>query len=346
MKKPDIESLVRKHIAQVRPYSSARDEFDGVARVFLDANENPHNSPFNRYPDPHQVGLKLALAKIKKLQPEQIFLGNGSDEIIDLLLRAFCEPAIDNVIIPRPTYGMYAVSATINNVGLRYVNLMAQSFDLDVQAVLKEADDHTKLIFLCSPNNPTGNLLSPAGVIELLNQFHGMVVVDEAYIDFAEAPGFLPVLADQPNLFLLQTLSKAWGLAGIRVGIGMGSEEIIAVLNKIKPPYNIGSHAQMKAIEALGNENQKNVWVKDILQERDRLTAELKKLSCVRKVYPSQANFVLTEMIHARNIYEYLLRTGIVVRDRSNVALCEGCLRITIGTRKENDLLLNELKHL
>jgi histidinol-phosphate aminotransferase len=339
----DLEKLVRKNVWKLKPYSSARDEFQGTASVYLDANENPNQSPFNRYPDPHQLKLKEKLSTIKNIPVDQIFLGNGSDEPIDLLIRAFCEPGIDNLLIPQPTYGMYTVSAEINNVEIKTVHLTAE-FNID-QTILSEAwNDHTKLIFLCSPNNPSGNLLDPEKIKSVLDNFKGIVVVDEAYIDFTNYPGFVPLLKNYPNLVVLQTLSKAWGLAAIRLGMCFASKEIIAILNKIKPPYNINILSQQTAIEELHFEVRKNRWVTDIISEREKLKEALGKIKSVKKVYPSDANFLLVKIAHARKVYEALVQKGIITRDRSNIILCDDCLRITVGTPQENQILLNELK--
>ena len=340
-----LEKLVRKNVWRLKPYSSARDDFQGSASVYLDANENPNPSPYNRYPDPHQYKLKEKISNIKYVPADQIFLGNGSDEPIDLLIRAFCEPGIDNVLIPQPTYGMYTVSAEINNVEIKSIPLTPE-FDLDLTRISDAWDDHTKLIFLCSPNNPSGNLLDPEKIKTVLTQFQGIVVVDEAYIDFTNHAGFVPLLKIYPNLVVLQTLSKAWGLAAIRLGMCFASKEIIAVLNKIKPPYNISILSQQTAVEELHFEVRKNRWVSEIISERDKLKANLINIKAVEKVYPSDANFLLVKIAHARKAYDALVKKGIIVRDRSNVVLCDDCLRITVGSQQENKILLNELKHL
>lgn len=341
----ELEKLVRKNVLRLKPYSSARDEFKGSASVYLDANENPFPSSFNRYPDPHQVKLKEKLSTIKKIPTDQIFLGNGSDEPIDLLIRAFCEPGTDNVLIPQPTYGMYTVSAEINNIEIKNIKLN-EDFDIDINVLNDSWNKHTKLIFLCSPNNPSGNLLDPEKIKTVLAQFHGIVVVDEAYIDFTNYPGFVSLLKTYPNLVVLQTLSKAWGLAAIRLGMCFASAEIISILNKIKPPYNISILSQQTAFEELHFEVRKNRWVTEIIVEREKLKEGLSKIDSVKKVYPSAANFLLVKITNARGVYEALVRKGIIVRDRSNVILCEDCLRITIGTRQENQILLNELNQL
>jgi len=341
----ELEKLVRNNVLKLKPYSSARDEFQGSASVYLDANENPYPSSYNRYPDPHQIKLKEKIAAIKSIPVDQVFLGNGSDEPIDLLIRAFCEPGIDNVLIPQPTYGMYSVSAEINNVEIKSIQLTPE-FDIDLAALSENWNEHTKLIFLCSPNNPSGNLLDPEKIKTVLTQFNGVVVVDEAYIDFANYPGFVPLLFQFPNLVVLQTLSKAWGLAAIRLGMCFASKEIIAVLNKIKPPYNISILSQQVALEELHFEVRKKRWVSELIAERELLKEGLKKIKSVKKVYSSDANFLLVKITHARKVYQNLVRKGIIVRDRSNVILCDDCLRITVGTPSENKTLLNELRYL
>jgi histidinol-phosphate aminotransferase len=340
--KIDIDSLVRKNIQRLKPYSSARDEFQGTASVFLDANENPNPSPYNRYPDPLQKELKSKLSSIKKVTPENIFLGNGSDEPIDLLFRAFCEPGIDNVVIPQPTYGMYSVSANINNIEIKQVSL-TPDFDLDVTAIKNCWDNNSKLLFLCSPNNPSGNLLSREKIIELVNSFHGLVIVDEAYIDFTNQPSFSQRLNEFNNLVILQTLSKAWGLAAIRLGMCFANKAIIQVLNKIKSPYNISILTQQIALKELEMEERKEKWVKEILDERENLIQQLKSIKSVITVYTSDANFVLAKMKDAKLMYQKLIEREIVVRDRSSVILCDNCLRITVGTKTENQKLLNSL---
>lgn len=339
----DINSLVRKNVLKLKPYSSARDDFKGNASVYLDANENPYPSPYNRYPDPHQLKLKEKISEIKKVNPEQIFLGNGSDEPIDLLIRAFCEPGVDNVMILQPTYGMYTISAEINAVEIKTVNL-ASDFDIDLTATEKAWNSKTKLLFLCSPNNPSGNLLSKGKIESLLKTFPGLVIVDEAYIDFTDDAGFVPLLDTYNNLVILQTLSKAWGLAAIRLGMCFSSKEAINILNKIKPPYNINILTQNVALESLNEIERKNNWVKEIRMEREILRTELSKLKIIEKVYPSDANFLLTKVKDAKATYNALVTKGIITRDRSNVVLCDNCLRITVGTPAENQVLLNELK--
>lgn len=338
----DINRITRESIKKVQPYSTARDEFEGNASVYLDANENPFHSDYNRYPDPHQKVLKKVIADQKKINVDQILLGNGSDEVIDLLFRAFCEPRVDNVIIPQPTYGMYSVSAQVNDIAVIPVPLTS-SFQLNVNEVLGNINPHTKLIFLCSPNNPSGNLLIEEDVIALITSFSGLVILDEAYIDFADCKGFLPKLTDYPNLVILQTFSKAWGLAGIRLGTCFATSEIIQVLSKIKPPYNINTLTQEVALSYLKQADQKDQWVKAIIYERTRLVEALGKLKCITFVFPSDANFILVKVSDARKVYQHLLTQGIIVRDRSNVILCEECLRITIGTATENKTLIESL---
>ncbi len=342
MKSINIQSLVRENVRRLKPYSPARDDFQGSGSVFLDANENPFNTPYNRYPDPHQVALKKKISELKKVKPTQLFLGNGSDEPIDLLIRAFCEPGRDNVLIPQPTYGMYSVSAAINSVDVKTVNL-TDDFDLDVTAIVNCWNRDTRLLFLCSPNNPSGNLLDFVKIKQLLSQFQGLIVVDEAYIDFTDYPGFLPVLNEFNNLVVLQTFSKAWGLAGIRLGMCFSNEEVIQVLNKIKPPYNINSTTQRIAADYLRDENRKNAWVTQIKEQRELLRSRLLTIPVVEKVYPSVANFLLIKVKDARKVYQYLIDRGIIVRDRSNVILCENSLRVTVGTPDENDQLFEEL---
>ncbi|MBC6492295.1 histidinol-phosphate transaminase [Flavihumibacter stibioxidans] len=342
----NLDELLRPNIKNLVPYSSARDEFKGEARVFLDANENSLGSPltkwYNRYPDPLQWEVKEKLSVIKGVAPQHIFLGNGSDECIDVLIRAFCEPGLDNIVIVPPTYGMYEVSANINNVKIKKVPL-TPDFQLDLPALEEAVDDHTKMIFLCSPNNPTGNSLIREDVELLLNNYFGIVVMDEAYVNFSRQRSYVQELEDYPNLVVLQTLSKAWGLAALRVGMAFASESIIAVMNKIKPPYNINQASQELVLKALDEVEQVNEMIRVLVQERSRLEAALPGLNMVEKVYPSDANFLLVKVTDAKAIYQYLLDKGIVVRDRSSVILCEGCLRITVGTETENDELLAAL---
>jgi histidinol-phosphate aminotransferase len=346
--KMDINDLVRENIKNLRPYSTARDEFKGQASVFLDANENSYGSPlpanYNRYPDPLQLDLKDAISKIKGVPIENTFLGNGSDEAIDLLFRAFCNPGKDNVIVLPPTYGMYEVSANINDVEIRKVNLLS-NFQLDMEKIAEMIDKNTKLIFICSPNNPTGNSINREDIETILANFNGIVVVDEAYINYARQKTFIQELTEYGNLVVLQTFSKAWGLAALRLGMAFSSTKVIDVLNKIKPPYNINQATQDLAFEALKNIAQVNDWIKESVAERDRLSKALNALNIVKKVYPSDANFILTEVTDALKIYDTLVDQGIIVRDRSKVTLCEGCLRITVGTKEENDKLLTVLEN-
>ena len=328
------------------PYSSARDEFHGEAKVFIDANENSLGSPlikwYNRYPDPHQQKLKEKISAIKGIAPEHIFLGNGSDEAIDILFRAFCEPGRDNVIVCPPTYGMYEVSARINNVTVKKVQ-MTPAFQLNLEGLEEAIDQNTKIIWLCSPNNPSGNALHRDDVEIVLNNFDGIVVIDEAYINFSRQRSFIPDLVDYPNLVILQTLSKAWGLAALRVGMAFASAAIIDVMNKIKPPYNINEPSQELASQALDEVEQVNEMIKVIVAERDRVAVALKQIPIVKEIFPSDANFLLVRIEEARKVYEYLLGKGIVVRDRSTTPGCADCLRITVGTPNENELLLKAL---
>lgn len=343
----DLNNLLRDNIKRLVPYSSARDEFKGEASVFLDANENSFGSPlekdYNRYPDPMQWKIKYKLADIKGVPPQNIFLGNGSDECIDVLYRAFCRPGVDNVILCPPTYGMYEVSANINDTVIRKVSL-TEDFQLDLPALEEAIDAKTKLIFICSPNNPTGNSINREDIEMVLNNFDGVVVIDEAYINFAKQKTFIQELTEYPNLVVLQTLSKAWGLAALRVGMAFAGEEIINVMNKIKPPYNINQASQELALEALENVQQVNSWIKETVLERDKLIAQLTALPVVTKVYPTDANFILAKTTDAKGLYNKLVEQGIIVRDRSKVELCAGCLRITVGTPEENVQLINALQ--
>lgn len=343
----DLNSLLRPHIAQLQPYTSARDEYTGAEGVFLDANENPYGSvtdqDFNRYPDPYQGALKEKLAPIKQVRPTQIFLGNGSDEAIDLLYRAFCRPGIDNVILLPPTYGMYEVSASINDVEIRKVSL-TEDFQLQPELIFKQVDANTKIIFVCTPNNPSGNKVKREDVLLLLKQFPGLVVVDEAYIDFNDEPSFTSHLDEYPNLLVMQTFSKAWGLASLRLGMAFASEDLIKILNKIKPPYNISGLTQDTVLQALGNVEKVERMIVDILNEREYLQGALEKLDFVLKIYPSQANFLLVQIPQASQVYQDLIDQKIIVRNRSKVTLCENCLRITVGSREENEAFLKALK--
>jgi histidinol-phosphate aminotransferase len=338
----NIQHLIRKNIAALKPYSCARDEFKGEASVYLDANENPFNAPFNRYPDPLQWELKEQLAVIKDVPAENMLLGNGSDEPIDLLYRAFCEPGIDNVVAIEPSYGMYKVCADINNVEYRRV-LLNEQFDFTADSLLAATDKQSKLIWLCSPNNPTGNSLNRNEIIKLLKSFNGIVVLDEAYIDFSEHASATSLLQENPNLVILQTFSKAWGNAAIRLGMAFASTEIIQVLNKIKYPYNINILTQQQALKALQHKDKVAEWVSLLKTERSRLIAELAKLPMVKHIYPTDANFVLLRVDDANALYQYLIAQSIVVRNRNTVSLCMGCIRITVGTPDENNQLLQAM---
>lgn len=342
----DLNSLLRDNIKRLVPYSSARDEFKGEASIYLDANENSFGSPlptaYHRYPDPLQWKVKYKLADIKGVPPQNIFLGNGSDEAIDILYRAFCRPGIDNVLLCPPTYGMYEVSANINDITVRKATL-TEDFQLDLPAMEAAIDENTKLVFICSPNNPTANAIRREDIEMILNNFDGIVVVDEAYINFSKQKTLISELTEYPNLVILQTLSKAWGLAALRVGMAFASEDIINVFNKIKPPYNINQASQELALEALGNIEQVNAWIRETVQERNKLEQALNALSIVEKVFPSDANFLLVKVNDAKGIYNQLVEQGIIVRDRSKVELCAGCLRITVGTPEENVQLIQAL---
>ena len=339
-------NVVRNNIRNLKPYSSARDEFKGEANIFLDANENSLGSPllkwYNRYPDPMQWKIKEKLSVIKQVPVDQVFLGNGSDEPIDLLFRCFCEPGVDEVIVFPPTYGMYEVSANINNVHLSKVPL-TKEFQLDLEALESAIKPHSKIIWICSPNNPSGNSIDRQDIEMVLNNFDGLVVVDEAYINFSRQKSLVTDLADYPNLVVLQTLSKAWGLAGLRVGMAFGSSEIIGYLNKVKPPYNISEPVQELALKALDEIGQVNDMILQLVDARKQLELDFVKSPQVVKVYPSDANFLLVEFTQARAMYDYLVGKGIVVRDRSNVLLCDNCLRITVGTDAENLKLVDAI---
>ncbi|QTE39414.1 histidinol-phosphate transaminase [Mucilaginibacter gossypii] len=344
----DINNILRENIKRLVPYSSARDEYQGEASVFLDANENAFGSPldqqFNRYPDPLQYDLKKRITEIKGVPPRNIFIGNGSDEAIDILFRSFCNPGVDNVILVPPTYGMYEVSANINDIQARKVNL-TEDYQLNLEGIAEAIDKNTKLIFICSPNNPTGNSINRDDIQTLLANFSGIVVVDEAYINFSRQKSFIQELTECANLVVMQTLSKAWGLAGLRVGMAFASEEIIEVMNKVKPPYNVNESSQQLALAALANVGQVNEWIKETLTQRDRLVLQLKDFEFVVDIYPSDANFILVKTTNANGIYDYLVKQGIIVRNRSKVELCEGCLRITVGTPDENTILLEALQN-
>ncbi len=340
--KTTILDLVRPNIATLKPYSSARHEFEGVGNIHLDANENPYDTGFNRYPDPHHMKIRNQLASLKSCGVENIFLGNGSDEIIDLIIRIFCEPGQDQIMITDPTYGMYRVCADLSNISVQTVSLK-QNFQLDTDRMLPLLKKGVKILFLCSPNNPTGNLMGKEDIKFLLERFSGIVVVDEAYIDFSHHESILPWLSDYSNLVVMQTFSKAWGLAGIRLGMAFSSPQVIDLLYKVKPPYNVNSQTQHHALKALMNHRLKEEWVKKILADKEKLINHLNKLDFVKLVYPSDANFVLVKMNDANAVYDYLKAAGIVVRNRSNVHLCDNCLRITVGTRSENTELLETL---
>ena len=343
----NLDTLIRNNIKNLKPYSSARHEFEGMASVFLDANENPFGSSlqdaFNRYPDPLQWQLKFQITRIKGVPAENIFVGNGSDEVIDLAYRIFCNPGTDNVIICPPTYGMYEVSANINDVEIRKVSL-TPNFQLDVEGILGAVDEHTKLLFICSPNNPTGNNMIRADIELLLNNFPGIVIIDEAYINYSNQKTFIQELTEYPNLVVMQTLSKAWGLAALRLGLCYASLDIIDLFNKVKPPYNINLASQDLALQALQHSTQVNEWIMITVEERDALAQQLTAFSFVEKVYNSDANFLLVKVADANKLYQYLAGNEVVVRNRSKEPLCEGCLRITVGTPAENETLLNLLK--
>ena len=339
-----LEQLTRKNIWSLAPYSSARNEYAGrEARVFLDANENPYNQPFNRYPDPLQLELKAALSKVKGVPVENIFLGNGSDEAIDLPYRCFCEPGKDNVVAIEPTYGMYKVCADINDVEYRPV-LLDENYQFTADRLLAATDTHTKFIWLCTPNNPTGNCLKREEVVKVIEQFEGLVIVDEAYSDFSSQPTFRLELAKYPNLIVLNTMSKAWGCAAIRLGMAFASTEIIGLFNKVKYPYNVNLLTQQQALEALKDPFEVDNWVKILLQERSRMVDAFEVLPICEKVYPTDANFFLAKMTDAPAIYNYLVYKGIIVRNRHRVQLCQNCLRITIGTKTENSELIAALR--
>ena len=340
----DLKSLVRPNIWRLAPYSSARNEYSGKeAHVFLDANENPYNRPFNRYPDPLQREVKARISKLKSMPMEQIFLGNGSDEAIDLAYRCFCEPGIDNVVAIEPTYGMYRVCADINNVEYRTV-LLDDKYAFSANRLLAATDAHTKLIWLCSPNNPTGNSLDRDEMLSLIEAFDGIVIVDEAYADFSAQKSLRHEIASHPNLIVLSTLSKAWGCAAIRLGMAFAQREIIEIYNKVKYPYNVNLLTQQQALEILDNPFEVEKWVTTLLQERRRLMEAFQLLPICKKVFPTDANFFLARMTDAQAIYDYLVERGIIVRNRSRISLCENCLRVTIGTKNENNELMAALR--
>ena len=339
-----LKELTRPNVWALKPYSSARDEYSGVeASVFLDANENPYNTPNNRYPDPLQRELKALIAPLKGVKEENIFLGNGSDEAIDLVFRAFCRPGVDNVVAIDPTYGMYQVCAEVNDVEYRKM-LLDVYYQFKASSLLSAIDENTKAIFVCSPNNPTGNSLCRKEIESLLKRFDGLVIVDEAYIDFSSSESLLKDLDKYPNLIVLQTFSKAWGCAAIRLGMAFASPEIIGIFNKIKYPYNVNRLTQEEAIKVLQHPETIKGWVNTLLEERTRVMEEFVKLSCCVRVFPTDANFFLAKVYEATQIYNYLVSEGIIVRNRTNVALCNDCLRITIGTKEENEALLEALR--
>ena len=344
----DINNLIRENVKSMKPYSSARDEFedfDTADMIFLDANENPFQNGVNRYPDPQQSNLKSVLATQNKVSKKQILLGNGSDEVLDLIFRAFCEPKVDNVITLPPTYGMYGVLANLNNIENREV-LLSSDFQPKVEQILEVVDACSKILFLCSPNNPSGNSFSDDAVVKLLENFKGLVVIDEAYIDFSEKESWLNRLSDYPNLIITQTLSKAYGLAGIRLGICYASEEIIAVLNKIKPPYNVNELTQQRALERLSEPEKIKREITSIIEQRAKLLEVLVDVKFVEKIYPTEANFILIKVDDANKRYDELIAKGIVIRNRTTQPLCENTLRLTIGTEEENKKLIEVLKQL
>lgn len=343
----DLLKLIRPHLLHVQPYSSARDEYEGNKGILLDANENSLGSvcsgEFHRYPDPHHLELRQHLSKSKNISIDKIFVGNGSDEPIDLLIRLFCRPGIDNIIICPPTYGMYAVAAALNDVEVREAQL-TEAFQPNIELIMSLANSYTKLLFLCSPNNPTGNLIDPQIIKNILDHFNALVVIDEAYIDFAHASSWLTRLHEYTHLIILQTFSKAWGMANLRVGVCYASALITYYLDRLKPPYNLNGFSQKAAIEALRNEAIKEKYVHILISERERLKNELSQFPFVRKIFPSDANFLLVRVDNAKKLYEYLLQHGIIVRNRSALPLCENTLRITVGTIEENSRLLHVLK--
>jgi histidinol-phosphate aminotransferase len=343
MKQVDISRLARPSILRVKSYSSARDEHSGSARAFLDANENPYPSPFNRYPDPHQRKLRVALSNVKGVPPDRILPGNGSDELIDLLIRAFCEPARESVIVCEPTYGMYSVCASVNDVEVLSIPL-TREFQPDLPALRTAIARQTKLMFFCSPNNPTGNLLDPQILTELISGFHGLVVIDEAYVDFSSRASWASQLGRLPNLVVLQTLSKAWGLASLRLGIALAGSSIISLLESIKAPYNISGPSQEEAIKYLNDPSRKDQAVRRIIEQRQWLEASLRSLRQVEKVFPSEANFLLVRFASRPAVVDRLRQAGIIARDRSAALYCEGCLRITVGTEEENQLLIQTIR--
>jgi len=343
----DLNKLVRPNVAKLKPYSSARDEFKatGSEMVFLDANENPYQTDVNRYPDPQQRDLKTELGKLKDIDASKILLGNGSDEVLDLLLRAFCEPTKDNIITLPPTYGMYSVLANINNIENREV-LLTDNFQPNVEEILGRVDEYTKMIFLCSPNNPTGNIFSREKVQEILTNFSGLVIIDEAYIDFSEEKSWMEEMENYPNLVITQTLSKAYGMAGIRLGVCYASAEIITILNRIKPPYNVNELTQKRALSRVLNFEDIKNEINWVIEQRDNLLKALLEVNYITEIYPTDANFVLVKVDDATLRYDQLIEKGIVIRNRTTQPLCENTLRLTIGTKEENSKLISALKEL
>ncbi|MCH5718802.1 histidinol-phosphate transaminase [Niabella hibiscisoli] len=351
----NLDYLIRDNIKNLAPYTTARHEFTGEASVMLDANENALGSPvtldigslhesLNRYPDPLQIGFKKRIGEIKGVPVENIFAGNGSDEAIDVLMRIFCEPGVDNIITLPPTYGMYGVCAAINNIKVKEVPLNSE-YQMDIQAIADAIDDFTKIIFICSPNNPTGNSITRQDIEIILNNFDGIVVIDEAYINYARQKTFAQQLMDYPNLVVMQTLSKAWGLAALRLGLAFGSKEIINLMNNVKYPYNINEATQQLALQALTNVEQVNQWTKTTIEQRSWLETELTKIPLTEKIFPSDANFLLVKITDAQHVFTYLQSKGIIVRNRNTTKGCEGCLRITVGTATENQALIEALKN-
>ncbi len=343
----DIDEIVRPHLKNLKPYASARDDYAGDEGVFLDANENPFGSvgggSWNRYPDPHQIALKDRISSLKEIDPQNIFIGNGSDEPIDLLIRAFCEPGKDSILICPPTYGMYEVSAGVHNVETRKV-LLTSRFQLDVEAIKEEMGNTTKLVFICSPNNPTGNNFDRDDILHVAEKSRGLVVVDEAYVDFTPESSLLKCISEFNNMVVLQTFSKAWGLAGLRLGAAFADSGIIDYLNRIKPPYNISEPIQQKALKALAEASKQQNWIQEILGYKRKLVNELAAMDFVAHIYPSDANFLLVKFNDPKGLYAYLQSQKVIVRDRSGEPLCEGCLRITIGTPEENEKLISVLR--
>ena len=344
----NLQNIVRQHILNLAPYSSARDEYTGKEGIFLDANENPLGSAtpenWNRYPDPYQADIKAKIAPIKGCRPTQIFLGNGSDEPIDLIIRLTCEPQEDNIIILPPTYGMYEVSGSVNNVEIQKINLMPD-YQLDTDKILASINSKTKLIFICSPNNPTGNVIDRNSILKIIENFQqGIVIIDEAYNDFSDEPSFIPELDKVPNVMVLQTFSKAWGLASLRLGMAFASEDLIKFLNKIKYPYNINGLTQKALIENIGNIDFVKKSVETLIQNRINLSKELEKLDIVTNIFPSDANYLLVKFTEAKQVFDYLIENKMIVRDRSKVVLCEDSLRISVGTETENEQLIKHLK--